>query len=316
MKEFTYSIARVRAKEAALMTGQDIEQLLSTDSRESALRFVRDHGYRSEDESDITAEAQKELWAFIEELADEETIRILRLPTDYHNIKASVKAVFSGIDGKDLLIDGGTVDKNEIYECVKAREYKELDRRLAEVCAEAAMILNQTQDGQLCDIYIDKAMLAAVEDAADKSGDTFVKKYADMLTDTSNLKTAYRCAVSEKNLSFIENAVYDDGTLNTADLKKAAAGGLDTLCEFVEPTEYGSCAEYMKISAAAFERHCADEIMRFMGSARYESFSGAPIIAYYYAKTAEINAVRLILSGKLNRLTDDMIRERVRMTYV
>lgn len=316
MKEFTYSIARVRAKEAALLTKQDIEQLLSADSRDSALRFVRDRGYRSDDDSDVTAEAQKELWAFIEELADEETIRILRLPVDYHNIKASVKAVFSGIDGEDLLIDGGTADKKEIYECVKTREYKELDERLAEVCAEAAVILNQTQDGQLCDIYIDKAMLAAVEDAADKSGDAFMKKYADMLADTSNLKTAYRCAVSGKNLSFIENAVYDGGTLNTAELKKAAAGGLDTLCEFVEPTEYGSCAEYMKISAAAFERQCADEIMRFMENARYESFSSAPIIAYHYAKTAEINTVRLILSGKLNKLADDMIRERVCMTYV
>ena len=316
MKEFTYSIARVRAKEASLLTKQDIEQLLSADSYDAALRFARDHGYRSDDGTDIADGAQKELWAFIEELADEETIRILRLPTDYHNIKASVKAVFSGIDGEDLLLDGGTEDKNEIYNCVKTREYKELDKRLAEVCEEAVMILNQTQDGQLCDIYIDKAMLAAAEDAADKSGDAFVKKYADMLADTSNLKTAYRCAVSGKNLSFIENAVYDGGTLNTAELKKAAAGGLDALKEFTEPTEYGSCAEYMKTGAAAFERQCADEIMRFMESARYESFSSAPIIAYHYAKTAEINAVRLILSGKLNRLGDDMIRERVRMTYV
>ena len=225
--------------------------------------------------------------------------------------------MFSEIDGEDLLLDGGTADKKEIYMCVKTREYKELDERLARACEEAVTIINRTQDGQLCDIYVDNAMLKAVADAAEESGDAFVKKYADMLADTSNLKTAYRCAVSGKNLSFTENAVYDGGTLNVSELERAAAAGIDALCEFVRPTGYGECAEYMKSgSAAQLEKYCADEIMRFMESAKYESFSCAPIIAYYYAKTAEINAVRLILSGKLNMLGDDMIRERVRMTYV
>ena len=316
MKEYTYSVARVRAKETSLMTKQDIEQLISADSYDAALRFARDRGYRADYDSDITAGAQRDLWEFIEEIADKEIIRILRLPTDYHNIKASVKAVFSGIDGEDLLLDGGTADKNEIYKCVKAREYKELDKRLAEVCEEAVMILNQTQDGQLCDIYIDKAMLAAIGDAADKSGDAFMKKYADMLADTSNLKAAYRCALSGKALPFIENAVYDGGTLNTSALKKAAAGGLDALFEFAAATEYAMCAESMKVSAASFEKRCADEITHFMERARYESFSSAPIIAYFYVKKAEIEAVRLILYAKRSRLGDELIRERVRDTYV
>ncbi len=316
MKEFTYGVARVRAKETSLMTRQDIEQLLSADSYDAALRFARDHGYRDDGGEDIFAGAQRELWSFIEEVADEETVKVLRLPIDYHNVKASVKAVFSGIDGEDLLLGGGTEDKNEIYTCVKAREFKELGKRIGEVCEEAVTILNQTQDGQLCDIYIDKAMLAAIEDAAKKSGDAFLKKYADLVADTSNLKTAYRCAASEKNLSFIENAVYDGGTLNTSALKKAASSGVDALAEFAEATAYSDCAECMKVSAASFERQCADEITHFMEKARYESFSSAPIIAYHYAKTAEINAVRLILSGKMNRLGDEMIRERVRETYV
>ena len=44
MKEYTYSIARVRAKEASLLTKQDIEQLISADGYETALRFARDRG--------------------------------------------------------------------------------------------------------------------------------------------------------------------------------------------------------------------------------------------------------------------------------
>ena len=319
MREYTYSVARVRAKEASLLTRQDIDQLLSADSYASVLRLVRDRGYRSQDNEgaeEIIAAAENELWAFIAELADEDTIRILRLPIDYHNIKASVKAVFSGIDGTDLLLDNGTVNKNLIYDSVARREYEDVPRKIAGVCEEAMTLLLRTQDGQMCDIYVDNAMLQATAETADKSGDEFIKRYADLICDTVNLKTAYRCASSGRNLSFIENALNNGGTLNAAELAKAAEGGLSELYEYISATHYGDSVEYMKAGAASLEKWCADELMRLMDTSRFESFSSAPIIAYYYAKRTEIDAVRLILSGKLNRLDDNMIRERVPGTYV
>ena len=212
MKEYTYSVARVRAKEASLLTRQDIDQLLSADSFETALRFARDRGYRSDEGAsvdEITAAAERELWEFITEIADAETMRVMRLPVDYHNIKASVKAVFSGIDGEDLLLDHGTVDKNLIYSCVKRREYDDLDKEIAAVCEEAMTLILRTQDGQACDIYVDNAMLAAEEKAARTGGDEFITRYTELLADTANLKTAYRCAKAGRGFSFIENAVYD-----------------------------------------------------------------------------------------------------------
>lgn len=319
MKEYTYSVARVRAKEASLLTRQDIDQLLGADSYESALRLIRDRGYRSRDDADaeeITAAALKETWDFVAELVDEDTLRVLRIPADYHNIKASVKSVFSGIDGSDLLLDHGSADKRAIYEGVKRREYGELDPRLAEVCEEATALLLRTQDGQSCDIYIDKAMLAAMDAAAKGSGDSFIQGYASLFIDTANLKAAYRCAAAERSLSFVENALYDGGTLNLRELAAAAAAGMDALCEHLAATAYAGCVEAIKRGAAAFEKWCSDEVTRFMDSARWDSFTAAPIVAYFCAKAAEISAVRLILSGKRNRLDDTRIRERVPMTYV
>ena len=146
MKEYTYSVARGRAREATLLTQQDIDQLLSADGYESALRVIRDRGYRSRDNADveeITSAAREDLWSFLMELADEATLRMLRMPVDFHNIKASVKSVFTGTDGHDLLLDGGTVDKDLIYESVKLREYGELDAHIAEVCEEAMALLRK-----------------------------------------------------------------------------------------------------------------------------------------------------------------------------
>lgn len=319
MKEYTYSVARVRAREASLLTRLDIDQLLTADSYESALRTVRDRGYRAQDSADaeeIASAARQDMWDFLAELADVAVLRVLRLPIDYHNVKASVKSVFSRTDGSDLLLSGGTVDPERIYDCVKRREYNDLDPRIAEVCEEALSLLLRTQDGQVCDMYIDNAMLAAIEETASRTGDAFIQRYADLLADTANLKTAFRCARTERNFSFIENAIYDGGTLNASSLIPAAASGLEALCGYIASTSYGGAADAMRAGASALEKWCGDEIMRFMDEARLESFTAAPIIAYYYAKTTEINAVRLILLGKRSQLSDSLIRERVPRTYV
>ena len=346
MKEYTYSVARVRAKEASLLTRQDIDQLLGIDGYEAALRLIRDRGYHGAapqisdlsrggsplanlqaqracnlsredaDAEEITAAARRELWDFVAELAGEDALRILRLPVDYHNIKASVKAVFSGLDGSDLLMENGTVDAELILDSVKRREYGELDPHIAQVCEEALSLLLRTQDGQACDIYVDKEMLAAMDETAKQSGDSFIRGYADIYIDTANLKAAYRCAASERGLAFIENAVYHGGTLNVRELASAAALGLDALYEHLASTRYGGCVEAMKAGAAPFEKWCGDEIMGFMDAARWDSFTAAPIVAYFYAKSTEIGAVRLILSGKRNQLEDNRIRERVPRTYV
>ena len=49
---------------------------------------------------------------------------------------------------------------------------------------------------------------------------------------------------------------------------------------------------------------------------KYNSFSAGPILAYFLARENEIKTVRIILTGKLNNLSDDFIRERLRKMYV
>ncbi|MGN0162791.1 MAG: V-type ATPase subunit [Candidatus Ornithomonoglobus sp.] len=307
MKDYTYSVARIRAKEASLLSKQDIEQLISAADYDEASRLLRDkNGIASEEE----------LWQLLGGLADAEIIRVLRLPADYHNIKAAVKSVFSDTAAGELLFDNGTVDKNVIYEAVRTRDYDALDTELADTAETAMKLLLHTQDGQLCDLLIDKAQLAAVERAAKQTGDSFIIQYAGLTADLANLRTALRCALTERSRGFIENALYDGGSLNYNLLASAAEGGTEKLFEYVRGTAYSDGAQYMKSGAAVFEKWCDDRIMEFMDTAKYDSFSTAPIIAYAYAKSTEQKAVRLILSAKKNGLDNDIIRERVRRLYV
>lgn len=314
--EYTFSVARVRAKEAALLSAQDMEQLIAADTYEDALRILRDKGYSEDGNGSVTARAETELWEFLGEIADGELIKLLRLPVDYHNIKASVKASYSNITSDGLLLDNGNLDKELIDSAVRNRNFDDLPEYYGSNAQKVTELILRTHDGQRCDMSLDKALLAATEASAEKIGDSFIIKYSKMNTDLANLKSALRCALTDKNESFIYHAVYKGGTLNRVGLIEAAANGLDSLYSFVEGTAYSEGVTEMKKSTSAFEKWCDDKLMSLMDEARYESFSAAPVMAYAYAKKAEIAAVRLILSAKKNKLDKEILRERVRRLYV
>ena len=317
MKEYTYSVARIRAKEVSLLSESDIEQLLSAQGSEQVLALLRDKGYDTNgDDISLIDTAEDMTRQFLCEIADEDILKVLHLPIDYHNLKAAIKAVYTGITPDGLMLNGGTVDNELIYTSIKSREYSRLEPSLAKTAEEAMTLLLRTQDGQLCDVMIDRDMLSACEEAAMETQDSFLIQYRKLCTDTANLKTALRCAITDKQISFIREALSDGGTLNVDSLGETAERGKDALYEYVLQTSFADGVEYMKKSAAEFEKWCDDRIMALMNEAKFDSFSSAPIVAYSYAKSAEHSAVKLILSAKRNGLDENLIRERVRRLYV
>lgn len=311
MQDYIYSVARIRSKETELLGRQDIDMLLDAQNYADALRILTDKGYTND--GSVTEDELNALWHFLDEVDDGTVLRLLRTPFDYHNIKAAVKSVFSDFDGTDLLSDYGTVDKETVYSAVKNRAYGDLPESMAETAEKAMSVILQTGDSQQCDIDIDKAELNELLRLA--QGEEFIKKYVLLKIKFFNLKTAFRCAVMEKSEGFIRNALFaTDGGTDTAELAKAAENGTGSLIEYLLSSGESEAAENMKKSAADFEKWCDNKIMEHMTAARYEISGAAPIISYAYAKLAEINTVRLILSAKRNNLKN--IRERVRELYV
>ena len=87
MKEYTYSVARIRAKEVSLLSESDIEQLLSAQGYEQALALLRDKGYETNgDDISLIDTAEDMTRQFLCEIADEDILKVLHLPIDYHNV--------------------------------------------------------------------------------------------------------------------------------------------------------------------------------------------------------------------------------------
>ena len=69
-----------------------------------------------------------------------------------------------------------------------------LPEHLREAAHEAFETLLHTQDGQLCDVILDRAALNAILAAAKRSGSDLLESWAERKVVAADMKTAVRCA--------------------------------------------------------------------------------------------------------------------------
>lgn len=319
-QDFTYAVSRIRMKETKLFSKKEIDRLISQKDYQSALRTLTELSFGSENQSDntdiLTAE-QNKLWSLMAELVDDMSVfDVFRLQNDYHNLKVSVKSVYSNTQPGSMFITGGTIDSEEVFEHIKNRNYTELPETLGETAAAALDILLKTGDGQLCDAVIDKACLDAVSAFAQKAHDEVIKDYAELFVASANIKIAVRGSKLNKPYEFFTKALANCKTLNTELLSRSAVKGFDEICNYLLTTKYKEAVSYIKKSMSSFEKWCDDLLINGMKKQKSEPFSIGPLVAYILAKQNEIKVVRLILIAKLNGLDDSKINERIREMYV
>ena len=320
-EQYTYAVSRIHARELDLLSASDIEQILGSADYREAMRYLAGKGYgNGEEYSDyelmIKDETDK-MWALITELIpDKEPFETLLRQTDFHNLKAAIKAVYTSENTEGCFEDGGSVEPEAILEAVKLKNYGDLPEFLADAAESAAEIFLKTGDGQECDIAVDKACLETIMKEGEASGVKVIRDYAELLTALSDIKIAVRAALTGKTKGFAERALAECRTLDVSSLADAASKNADEVFKYLEHTDYREAAEAIETSMSEFEKWADNKIMELIRGQKANPFTIAPIFAYILAKRNETRAVRIALSGKKNDLDMGLIRERIRDLYV
>jgi V/A-type H+-transporting ATPase subunit C len=151
MEQYAYAVSRIKAREAFLLSMQDLEQVLSSDTIEEAKRVLSDKGFDGNGEVKDTEELLKKetekIWSFNWELVEDKSVfDVFLLRNDYHNLKAALKADYMNLDMDSLYLDYGTVDKNVIKKAVKDKDALMLPEDMRETYEKAQSVLLKTGD--------------------------------------------------------------------------------------------------------------------------------------------------------------------------
>jgi len=302
-EQYTYAVARIRALEVSLFSNSTIDQLIACQDSETS----------GNAEAMLTREEEK-IWEVVKELSiGMEHFDVLTYPKLFHNLKAAIKEVCTEEKNRHIFYEDVPIPGSAMMEIIKEKDFGRLPSNMQHAAEEAYESLLHTRDGQLCDVIIDKAALEAIYAAGKEAKADIIRDYAESTVGVADIKIAVRSQKTAKSIDFMKRAMAECDSINVDQLSKA---GMDAIREYLLGTAYAQGAEALADSPSAFERWCDNRIIQTISPQKYNAFTIGPVIAYVIARQNEIKTVRIILSGKLNDLPDDSIRERVREMYV
>ena len=292
------------------------------------MKILQECGYPALDPADpaamdaaLSAAREETLKDLADGAPDPRYIDSFKLKYDYHNVKALLKAEAMGTSADSMLMDLGRVPVAELKEAVRTGQLDALPNLLAEAVTEAREVLGTTSDPQLSDIVLDRWCYRDLAQVAESTGSAFLMGYVQTQIDAANLRTLVRTLRMGKGPEFLRGVLLEGGELSADQLLEVSANRGAGLAELYGPTHFQKAAEAAAEavkggSLTEFEKLCDDAVSNYLADAQFVPFGEAPLVGYLAARETEYTNLRILLMGRGAGLSAEVIRSRLRQSYV
>lgn len=330
-RQFTQVVARLRVLETRLLDKAKLDRMIDSDSADEAIKVLHETEYgavmtnvkRAEDYEDMLSAELKRIYHEAYDMSpSKELVDIMSMKYSYHNAKVILKGMFLKEDFSHMLIDIGKEDVQKMKSIIENNNFSELKGNMRKAVEETIADFESKEDPQRIDVILDKYMFEEMKDIAKALDDKFTKKYIEALIDLTNIKSLLRIKKQNKGRDFLLSVVIDGGKINNDVLIALLTDATENIPGKLSHTDYveilkNGVEDYIKNSSVSLLEKLIDNyIMEIMKEAKFIPFGGEPLLAYIYAKETEIKVIRIIMVGKLNNISSEVIRERLRDIYV
>lgn len=329
--DYAYAASRIRAVEIKLLDRSRFDRMLEAPAAEEAFKVLTEaeYGFGGGNTDNVysfealLAEEMKKCYSLLSEITPQiGLVKAFQWRHDYFNVKVLLKAEFAGQEAPSILVDTGTVEKEALKRIIREREYDELNPIMRQVIEETYDVFSRTQDPQAVDLLLDKASYHQFATDLKEIDSPYLHRLADIMLDITNIKMYIRARSLNKAWDFLQKLLLEGGTIPEKIYLENSDRSIDAFINDIHSSQYGDAVrqgwELFKTrkNISGLERLLDDYIMGFIRQAKMVVMGVEPLVAYLFAKEAEIRNVRIIMTGKINRLPVDLIRERLRSGYV
>jgi len=354
-EDYAYAVGKIRALETQLLTKSDFERLLETSDATSALQELSDTPYgehltRIKDISEfelLLNEELKKTYNLIKELSlHPEITDLFFLEKDLHNLKVLLKSKYAGISPDGNLIDLGLFPLAGLKGMVEKNDYAGFtNSTIRETIVQAIKQFELTHELQIIDFVLDAVIYEVFLNTARKYQNIFLQNYFQLQIDLINLKTLVRFIVTKKDKRYFKDGLIHGGNLTyefflrefpekegdvphkvglerykniiTYEKDLNAKERRTPLLENYEQIISAGIKSWLKErSFSLLEKLIDDSLTEYLKKAKYITLGLEPLIAYLFAKEIETKNIRVIIVGKINNIPQEILRERLRETYV
>ncbi len=327
---YAYAVGRIRVMESRLLDRGQLDRMIEAASVEEALRVLSETVYAGAvAELASIHDFEKMLRNEFGHVSGEvrrmspwpELVDLLTLRYDLHNLKVMFKDNYLG-SRTEILFPSTTFPPDQLRAAVVEGDYRDFTPAIRLAAERIAAEFSLTQDPQLIDLYLDRALFDELLSGARAARSSFLGGLFRRQADLANLRIFVRVKRTGRERQFLQKVLFPHGTIDPSFYLPLLDEPLETLVMSLSMSDYapvvteGVRAWQEQGEAACFEKQCDNCITAYLKRYRRSPFGLEPLAGYLWGMEIEIKNIRLILVGKMNRLPVGAIRKRVRHAYV
>lgn len=328
--DFNQAVMRVKVLEKRLLSRARVERMIEAKDVSEVYRILQETEYQGSfigvenpyDYEVLLNNELKRVYGLMDELTGEKVITdIISLRYFYHNLKVMVKEYAQDSKLDSLYVDFG-YDIKAIKSAFLSDNYENIDPIVEKALKETKKVYEETDDPQKIDIILDKYYFIHLNKLVENVDIPLFLNYVKDLIDFTNIKTLLRVRKLGKDIRFLEEVLVPGGNISLQKISLSINDDLDTISEKFEDEKIGpkivlgikSFKETNRLSE--YEKIMDNSLMDLNEESKTIIFGPEPLFSYLYAKETENKILRMIMVSKLNNLSPEIIRERLRDLYV
>jgi len=330
-QEFLYASGRIRLLETKLLNKNLVERLMEADTIEGVIKALGDTAY-AEDFTDLDNIYEfeevlennllKTFRVIGNSIKDSKIIRYFTLKYDYHNLKVCVKGKIMGDIKKEYFSKLGEVPLEYFLKLASEEKSTDLPKDMIDSFEKAVALYEETHDPQQIDVYIDRLLFEELAKLVKEIKEPFLEKYHNAYVDLLNIKTFVRIKNMNMDLRALQRAILPGGSIPEDFYEKKFQESMEDFVESFSSKDYYKVVKEgienwsLTKNPSLYEKLMDNYLINYLKKGLYKPFGVEPVIGYLGAKEHEIKILRLILVGKINGISEDLIGERLRELYV
>lgn len=328
--DFIQAVVRIRVWEKRLLSKAQFNRLIEARDLQEVFRILSETDYaaslseisRIQDYEQILSKELANLYEETREISpDSSIINLLSLKYDYHNLKILLKERYLEQDLSSLYFPIGSIDVNELKKDYQEGNLRDSRLDLWEALSHAQEEYLQTKDPQRIDIVLDRYYMNHLYEMAEKTEIDLFIEYVKAMIDFTNIRSILRLQKMEKDIRFSEDIILPNGNIDQEKILFTLHDSVDQIIELFRNEDIHhflikGLESYKETSRLTdFEKCMDDYLLEVCRKAKSIHFGPEPIFAYIVAKETEIKNLRIIMVSKLNHISPEATRERVRDIY-
>jgi len=246
---------------------------------------------------------------------------------DFQNLKIIIKSKYLKKDVSDELISKiNTIDPMKLKSAIYEEKFEDIPGSFEFLIKKTFEEFQKHRDPEKIDFILDKERYLMVlnkikEVEIIEPEELFLKRFIRINIDLNNIVNCIRAKIRGEKKNYTREFIIPEGDFKIDKIIEIYDSPLTSWIEKLNNTDYKNIIEsginaYQKNnSLMELEKFKDNFILNFTKIGKYITFGIEPLIGFITAKENDIKNIRIILSGKLNKNSENKIKERLRDAY-